>query len=382
MKWVEPRLRAGRAGARAATPAWPASGLLLPVPRARSCRQAPGQRIGSGYRQRGIRKVRPFGAFGTAQKHDPVAPLPQRLRPRQPVDVERAIPSASMRAVWSSAVTFNGCSASATAPRRRTRRARMARLAWSKTISWRSRCGRKIAFRFRRGSAGGEPDAALRSGAGDLGNGEKRLARQRRCRIDIDAAAIGQKKRATRAAILRDAVGIGESQNRADGYATISLVRAGTLSAPLPSTALSAPLPLAATGRGWCGGERQPGVALALHHIGPSSRHRYCARAGPEPSRRNPSMRCPRSTSLPPSPGSVRAADLGGKFGLAHASAVDHHASQSRRQRQIAQPPSLLREASVGVIAPSSPSNAFASASAGAGGGSRKASVSGSATPQ
>ena len=42
----------------------------------------------------------------------------------------------------------------------------------------------------------GEHDAALRGAAGKLGDGEERLARQRRGRIDLRAAAVGQQERA------------------------------------------------------------------------------------------------------------------------------------------------------------------------------------------
>ena len=49
----------------------------------------------------------------------------------------------------------------------------------------------------------------------NLGDREERLARQRRRRIDVGAAAVGEQERAVRAAALGDAVGIGEREQRA-----------------------------------------------------------------------------------------------------------------------------------------------------------------------
>ena len=58
-------------------------------------------------------------------------------------------------------------------------------------------------------------DAARRRGAGQFGDGEERLARQRRGRIDIAAAAVGEQEGATAAAaVLGDAVGISEREQR------------------------------------------------------------------------------------------------------------------------------------------------------------------------
>src|SRR5262245_66537535 len=61
-------------------------------------------------------------------------------------------------------------------------------------------------------------DAALRRRAGDLGDGEERRGRKRRGRIDIRAAAVGQEEGAAGAAVLGDAVGIGEREKRADRW--------------------------------------------------------------------------------------------------------------------------------------------------------------------
>ena len=44
--------------------------------------------IDRGRGKRCIRQVGPFIAFGPAQEHDAIAPLPQRLRPWQPLDAE------------------------------------------------------------------------------------------------------------------------------------------------------------------------------------------------------------------------------------------------------------------------------------------------------
>jgi len=59
-------------------------------------------------------------------------------------------------------------------------------------------------------------DAALRGGSGDLGDGEERRARKRGRRIDVGATAVGQEEGAAGAAVLRNAVGIGEREQSAD----------------------------------------------------------------------------------------------------------------------------------------------------------------------
>src|SRR5262249_57540760 len=64
----------------------------------------------------------------------------------------------------------------------------------------------------------GQHDAALRRRAGDLRDGEERRARKRRGRIDVRAPAVGQEKRAAGAAVLGDAVGIGEREERPDRW--------------------------------------------------------------------------------------------------------------------------------------------------------------------
>ena len=111
-----------------------------------------------------------------------------------------AMPSASMRAVSGAGRRPRiVCSASAMAPSRRAWRPRKLR-------------GRGIErdffaafdlvgeerFDLVERDWRGEQDAALRRGAGHFGHGEERLARQRRGRIEIGAAAIGEQERAAR----------------------------------------------------------------------------------------------------------------------------------------------------------------------------------------
>ncbi len=45
--------------------------------------------IGGRGGERRIGQIGPLAAFGPAQKHHPIAPLQQRLAPRQPVEAER-----------------------------------------------------------------------------------------------------------------------------------------------------------------------------------------------------------------------------------------------------------------------------------------------------
>ena len=126
-----------------------------------------------------------------------------------------------------------------------------------------------------------EQNAALRGGAGQLGHGEERLARQRRRRIDIGAAAVGQQERAIRAAALGDAVGIGQRQDRAGR-------KIGSLGRPRrhrrPSASPSAAHPRrGASGRGGtdrAGGRDRHRCRRAR---APTGSRRCRRRAGPRP---------------------------------------------------------------------------------------------------
>ncbi len=84
--------------------------------------------------ERGVGKIGPVGGLGAAQKHHAVAPLFERLRPRQPLDARAparraASASAARRAAGSV------CSLNTSAPSRRRRRARKAAAPRSKAIS-------------------------------------------------------------------------------------------------------------------------------------------------------------------------------------------------------------------------------------------------------
>ena len=128
---------------------------------------------------------------------------------------------------------------------------------------------------------GGEQDAALRGGAGQFRHGEERLARQRRGRIDVGAAAVGQQERAVAAAALGDAIGIGQRQNRAGRQArTLSPMRRR----PPPSASPSAARPRrGASGRG--GTDRAGGRdrRRCRRARAPTGSRRYRRRAGPRP---------------------------------------------------------------------------------------------------
>jgi hypothetical protein len=61
-----------------------------------------------------------------------------------------------------------------------------------------------------------QQDPALRRRARELGHDQERLARERRCGIDVGPAAVREQECAARPAALRDPVGIGEREDRAD----------------------------------------------------------------------------------------------------------------------------------------------------------------------
>src|SRR5262249_34497435 len=97
-----------------------------------------------------------------------------------------------------------------------------------------------------------EQDTTLRGGAGDLPHSEKRLARQRRCRIEIGATAIGEQERTARTAGFRDAVWIGEREQHA-GRSTLIIIGDGT-AVPLCAPRRASPLPSSHSRSEWWGG--------------------------------------------------------------------------------------------------------------------------------
>ena len=152
-------------------------------------------------------------------------------------------------------------------------------------------------------------------GAGQLGDGEKRLARQRRRRIDIAAAAIGQQERAVR---RRGSWRCGRDrrakQDRAGRQiATCRRVAAGVIA---PSAS-----PCAAHPRRGASGRGGTGRADA-----------------------------PRSTSSPPSPRSDRIAAMSAaRWPAPCRRGIDHHAGEPRRQRQLPQLAALVGDAALRV---------------------------------
>ena len=73
----------------------------------------------------------------------------------------------------------------------------------------------EMRFDLRKRQRGGEEDAALCGGAGNLADGEERLTCKRRGRIEIGAAAVGEQEGTASAAAPGDAIRIGESEEKA-----------------------------------------------------------------------------------------------------------------------------------------------------------------------
>ena len=150
---------------------------------------------------------------------------------------------------------------------------------------------------------GREHDAALRGAADDLGHRQERLPRQRRGRIDIGAAAVGEQERARRgAAILGEPLRIGERQNRADRR------HRSRLPAPThPPLRDLRPAPRHAAGL--LGAAR----AVAAQRVEPVAQVDIIAAEAALGEHRG---------------------DLGGDAAGAFAAGIDHHAREPRRQRQ------------------------------------------------
>ena len=173
----------------------------------------------------------------------------------------------------------------------------------------------------------GQQDAALRRRAGQFGHGEKRLARQRRCRIDIGAAAIGQQERAVR--------------------------RRGSWRCGRDRRA-----------RGCAPADRSARLSCRARAAAASSAQRFAMRRASSPrrerSRRNWSSRCARSTSSPPSPRSVRIAAMSAARWPAPSAAASTTMRASRGGSGSARslrPSSVMRPCA--SIAPSSRSSAL-----------------------
>ena len=158
-------------------------------------------------------------------------------------------------------------------------------------------------------------DAALCGGSGDLGDGQKWFARESRGGIDIGAATVGQQERPARAAILRDAIGITERKQCADRKLICAPARLSFLAYP--------------------------------RHLRPALCH--CARLACSlraiTSQRVEAMAeidiAAAEPALGEDDGYIR-----GELRRACRRRIDHHAREPRRQRQLPQPASLLRDPS------------------------------------
>ena len=128
----------------------------------------------------------------------------------------RAMPSASKRAVSSSGSTLRVCSASAMAPSvARAARAQAQRFLVERDFVTALDAVGEARLDLGERDRRRQHDAGLRGAAGQFGDRDERLARQRRGWIDIAAAAVGERERSI-AAVLRDAVRVGEREDGAD----------------------------------------------------------------------------------------------------------------------------------------------------------------------
>ena len=167
--------------------------------------------------ERGIGQIGPILAFRLAQEHHAVAPLLQRLRPRQFVEAAGDQPvRKNLRGL-----------------RRRRQRHRRLRQRDGMQGALASRAQRhraaiegdffcafdlvgQMMLDLLLGDRGGQQDAAARRGASQLADGDVRCAGERRGLLDGGAAAVRQHKAAV-AAVAGDTVGEGKGQHHAGG---------------------------------------------------------------------------------------------------------------------------------------------------------------------
>ena len=174
-----------------------------------------------GLCERGIGQVGPLVTLGAAQKRNAIAQLQLRLAPRQLADAERGNAGREQscglgigRDRFDLLGKRDGAQP-ARAPRAQRRRAGIETdgiAVFDLT--------REARFDFGKRDRRGQNDTARRRATGQFRHRQKRFARQRRCRIDIAAAAIGQQKGASAAAAaFGDAVGISQREQRTDANA-------------------------------------------------------------------------------------------------------------------------------------------------------------------
>ena len=289
-----PRRRAGGAGSRAAGRAAPSASSSAPSvgerglagqrrrePVRRASRPAP-RRTG-----RAIRRLRRGAGTCTRSRH-----CRSDLRPRQPVEAEPrdALAPACARSRRSARPCIG-----LLGERDRAEPAQLRRRAGSRSRRrTRSRRGSRCGRRNRASISASVIGAASRmrpcaARAGDLGDREKRLARQRRGRIDVRAAAVGEQERA---AARRGSWRCGRDRRARAAR------RASESPCSLRASAGASPL-------------RSPPIAS------PSRAHPARGASGRGAARRGDGAR---STSLPPSPRSVSTSgDLGRERACARA---------------------------------------------------------------
>ena len=251
----------------------------------------------------------PIWATTRPQEHHAVAPLGERLAPRQLADAGARDTFGEQARGLVARLDLAGL----LGKRERAEAARAARAQAQRFLVERHIVAALDAVREARldllqRDRRGQHDARVRGAAGEFGDRDERLARQRRGLIDIAAAPVGERERAIVAA-LRDAIRIGEREDRADAH--LALPASGQFAPSL---------------------RHLPRIARAARTVAAEILH---------------AVRQVNVVAAEPALGQHRR-DVRRERARALARGIDHHAGETRRQRQAPQ------RVAFGVMRPSS----------------------------
>ena len=167
--------------------------------------------------ERGVRQIRPIAVPERAQKHDPVAPLAERIGPGQRRDAARADRREQRRLDQRRiGIGQRRLAQDKPAEPREAPRANAAGRGIERHVVLGDDMRGEFLLDLGLGDGRRQHDARPRGGAGDLGHGQIGLARQRVGGIERCTAAVGCEELAKPARTRPgDAVGISQGQNGA-----------------------------------------------------------------------------------------------------------------------------------------------------------------------
>ncbi len=170
-------------------------------------------------RERRVGEVRPLIPLGAAQEHHAIAPLRERLGPRQPVDAEaRDAFGQEPRGLvigldLAGLLIQRDCAEAARTPRAQAER----RIVERHVVAALDAVG-EACLDFGKRDRRRQHDAPLRGASREFGDRDEGFARQWRRQIDVAAAAVRERERAI-VAVLRDPVRVGEGEDKPERQA-------------------------------------------------------------------------------------------------------------------------------------------------------------------